>query len=154
MDLKFFDGVPVLWIIDSFSRYAIGKVLRSKEIEEVVKALENEWFLKMGAPASRVWADNGKEFANQCMFSLAKKWGIDIKFGPPYSPWSNGLNERNHALADKVVNCYIRDNPKASLQDAVNQGAWTHNTNTSKAHADHVWDSTKIPLHQGYIKYR
>ena len=40
VDLKFFEGVPVLWIIDSSSRYAIGKVLRTKEMEEVVKALE------------------------------------------------------------------------------------------------------------------
>ena len=67
------------------------------------------------------------------MYTLANKWDIDIKFGPPYAPWSNGLNERNHASADKAVQCFLKDHPRASLQEAVNNGAWTHNTNTSKA---------------------
>ena len=48
MDLKFFSGVPVLWFIDAFSRYAFGKVLKSKEMEEVVKSMEHKWFLKIG----------------------------------------------------------------------------------------------------------
>ena len=96
-------------------------------MDEVVRCVEQEWFLKIEAPATRMWSDNGKEFANRSMYSLARKWGIEIQFGPPYSPWLNGLNERNHASADKAVNGYISDHPRASLQEAVNQGAWTHN---------------------------
>ena len=133
LDLKFFDGIPVLWIIDAYTRYAIGKVLKNKEMEEVVKNVENEWFPKIRAPTSRIWLNNGKEFANQAMYTLAKKWDIDIKFKPPYALWNNRLNECSHASADKAVHCYIKDHPKTSLQEAVNHGAWTHNTNTSKA---------------------
>ena len=36
-------------------------------------------------------------------------------------------------MADKAVHCFLKDHPRAGLQEAVNNGAWTHNTNTSKA---------------------
>ena len=31
------------------------------------------------------------------------KLGIKNEFSPSYSPWSNGLNERNHYSADRIV---------------------------------------------------
>ena len=132
LDLKFFEKIPVLWMIDAFSRFALGVVLKSKEMDEVVRNLENEWFMKFGKPSTRLWTDNGLEFSNKAMAALVKKWGLQIKFGPPYAPFSNGINERNHASADKAVERYLIDNPRAGLQEAVNVGAWTHNTNTTK----------------------
>ena len=76
MDLKFFDGVPVLWMIDAFSRFAVGKVLKSKEADEVIKHLELDWFCTLGRPSSGMWSDNGKEFRNEKMFAFAKKRGL------------------------------------------------------------------------------
>ena len=29
--------------------------------------------------------------------------GISISYGPAYSPWSNGINERNHASCDVTI---------------------------------------------------
>ena len=66
------------------------------------------------------------------MKALVRKWGLSIEFGPPYAPFSNGINKRNHASADKAVERYLMDNPRSGLQEAVNVGAWTHNTNTTK----------------------
>ena len=63
-------------------------------------------------------ADNGKEFDNALMFNLCRKYGIQIKFGPPYSPYANGLNERNHASCDITVRKLRYKNKKLSLQDA------------------------------------
>ena len=103
LDLKFFGKEPVLWMIDAFSRFAIGVVLKNKETDEVVKHLENEWFMKLGKPSTRLWTDNGPEFSNTAMPALVKKWGLPIKFGPPYAPFSNGINKRNHTSADKAV---------------------------------------------------
>ena len=55
-----------------------------------------------------------------------------MKFGPAYSPWSNGLNERNHASADITIRKMMEDK-KVSLTDAlVKAAAWTHNTCVNK----------------------
>ena len=53
------------------------------------------------------------------------KMKLKINFGPIYSPWSNGINERNHYSADQVVK------KKVSFQNIVNMAAWTHNTNVN-----------------------
>ena len=37
MDLKFFNGTPLLWMIDAYTRFAVGKVLKNKEMDEEVK---------------------------------------------------------------------------------------------------------------------
>merc|ERR1712002_220890 len=55
-----------------------------------------------------------------------------VKFGPSYSPWSNGLNERNHASADITIRKLMEDK-RAPLTDAlVKAAAWTHNTLVNK----------------------
>ena len=36
--------------------------------------------------------------------------GIKIEFSPSYSPWSNGLNERNHYSADRIVRKLMVEN--------------------------------------------
>ena len=37
------------------------------------------------------------------MEEMCNKMSLVINFGPAYSPWSNGLNKRNHALADITI---------------------------------------------------
>ena len=52
MDLKQFDGVNVLWLIDSSTRFIQGKVLSNKEAETVVEALNSTWNWKFGFPST------------------------------------------------------------------------------------------------------
>ena len=59
------------------------------------------------------------------------KFGLQIEFGPTYSPWSNGINERNHYSADIVVKKVQETDRKLTLQKAVDLAAWTHNTNVN-----------------------
>ena len=51
IDLKEINGVHILWMICSFTRYAKGVVLKSKEASEVVKGLYFGWFLTFGGPS-------------------------------------------------------------------------------------------------------
>ena len=54
------------------------------------------------------------------------------KFGPAYSPWSNGINERNHASADLTIK-KLMEEKRTSLTDAlVKAAAWAHNTSINK----------------------
>ena len=41
--------------------------------------------------------DHGDELVNDEMPGLRNQCGINIKRTAAYSPWANGLNERNHA---------------------------------------------------------
>ena len=76
----------IWWIIDAFSKYAKGVVLKTKTAEEVVQGLKDGWFWMVWAPRSGVWGDNRTEFANGKMEELCKVWGIKFAAGAPYSP--------------------------------------------------------------------
>ena len=43
------------------------------------------------------------------MDELTSNLGISIKYGLSYSMWSNGLNERNHALCDLTIKKLIEN---------------------------------------------
>ena len=59
--------------------------------------------MNVGFPSQGFFADNGGEFANIKLDKLTSKLGLTVKFGPSYSLWSNGINERNHASADITI---------------------------------------------------
>ena len=62
-----------------------------------------------------LFADNGGDFANIELDEFTSKLGLTIKFGPSYSPWSNGVNKHNHALADLIIKKQIEDRRRCSL---------------------------------------
>ena len=89
----------------------------------------------MGFPSVGSWADNGQEFKNIQKEEFCVKMGISIRFGPPYSPWSNGINERNHASADLTLKKMLDDleKPKLGLtNDLIKLASWVHNSNVNK----------------------
>ena len=100
LDLKQFRGKYVLWAVESFTSLIVRIVLKNKQEDTVVVALETIWCLWFGYPSTGFWGDNGKEFHNKEMIELMSKLGLKIEFGPTYLPWSNGINERNHYSAD------------------------------------------------------
>ena len=59
------------------------------------------------------------------------KLGLEINFTPSYSPWANGINERNHYSCNMVVKKLRMEDENLSLQTAVKMAAWTHNTSVN-----------------------
>merc|ERR1712030_9929 len=93
-----------------------------------ITALTDSWCMNVGFPPREFFVDNGGEFANIKLDELTSKLGLSVKFGPSYSPWSNGINERNHASADITIK-KLMEEKKMPLTDAlVKAAAWTHNT--------------------------
>ena len=80
---------------------------------------------------SRFWAYNGGEFENAKMEEFVNKMGIKIEFTPAYSPWSNGVNERNHYSCDVIIKKVMEEDKKINLQEAVTIASLTHNTNVN-----------------------
>ena len=87
LDLKFFEKIPVLWLVDSCTRFIKGVVLKNKEASTIIKAIHENWICNFGFPSIRFWADNGTEFANISLSELATKAKFEINYGPAYSPW-------------------------------------------------------------------
>ena len=131
LDLKLFGDRYVLWLVDSFTRFIQGCVIKNKQAETVVEAVQSVWCLRFGYPSRGFWADNGNEFQNKDMSEFMSKLGLKIEFGPTYSPWSNGINERNHYSADIIVKKAQETDKNLSLQKAVDLASWTHNTNVN-----------------------
>ena len=65
------------------------------------------------------------------MEELVNKLEINIHFTPVFSPWSNGVNERNHYNCDVIVRKIMDEDKKVILEEAVDMASWTHNTNVN-----------------------
>ena len=63
------------------------------------------------------------------MEKFVNKLGIKIQFTPAFSPWSNGVNERNHYNCDVIVRKIMDEDKKIILEEAVDVASWTQNTN-------------------------
>jgi hypothetical protein len=131
VDLKAMGEKHILWMICSFTKFMKGLVVKDKTAETILKGLHGSWCMDLGFPTIGFWADNGGEFRNAKMEEFVNKLGIKIEFGPSYSPWSNGVNERNHYSCDVIVKKIMEEDKKISLQEAVNMASWTHNTNVN-----------------------
>ena len=62
------------------------------------------------------------------MEEFVNKLGIKIDFTPAFSPWSNGVNERNHYSCDIIVKKAMEEDKKLKLQTAVKMACWIYNT--------------------------
>jgi len=137
MDLKVHsDGNYILWMCDDATRLIRGEVIKNKEPETILAAMEKIWIngygMGPGMPEKYFMSDNGGEFVNSKMLNLCQEAGIRLVKTGSYSPQQNGLNERNHGVADVVIEKLLRENPNLTMQEAVNKAAWSRNSLINK----------------------
>ena len=78
LDSKHFGEKYVLWVVDSFTLFIQGKVIKNKQADTVVDALQTIQYLWFRYPSKGFWADNGNEFQNKEMIELMSKFGLII----------------------------------------------------------------------------
>ena len=81
----------------------VGKLINNERVDTIIQTKLEFWCMSLGFPTSRPFEDNGGEFSNVKLDELTSKPGITVKFGLPHLPWSNGIDEKNHALADLTI---------------------------------------------------
>ena len=64
LDLKEFGSKYVLWMIDSFSRFIVGKLLSNKKADAIIQAIMDSWRMSVGFPSYEFFANYGEEFSN------------------------------------------------------------------------------------------
>ena len=102
MIFKEWKGKYTMNIIDLFSRYTQANFIQSKCKDVFVSKIIELWFPIFGNPDMSLM-DNGGKFENDTMRELGNLFGINMKHTAGYSPWSNSVNEYNHATVDLVL---------------------------------------------------
>ena len=131
LDLKFLSNENklhennkyVLYLIDAFTRYKRAILIKDKEAETIVEGILLGWIQIFGAP-SAVHTDRGSEFLNRQFRSLCEKYQIRVTSTASFSPHQNGLNERNHAYVDFMVQKIQDADPSCKTRIAL---AWACN---------------------------
>ena len=96
---------PNLWylhIIDIFTRFSAGCILKTKQSSEFVNQFLRCWISIYGAP-STLFSDNGGEFNSEIVRDMAANFNIEIKTTAAYSPFSNGILERHNKTLTEIL---------------------------------------------------
>ena len=126
LDLKEYkkNDIYFLHMIDLATRFSRTCITRSKDPKVIVECIITTWLGSgLGAPR-KFLCDNGGEFANNILLDLCENMNIEVMHTSAYSPFSNGICERNHAVIDDMVYKIKADQPELKLEIAV---AWAVN---------------------------
>ena len=103
MDLKKYDNVHLLHLIDHATRLSACAVIKSKSPEAVIRQIFKIWISIYGYPHSFL-SDNREEFSNSKFREMCEKLNINVKTTAAESPLCNGLSERhNKVLTDNIM---------------------------------------------------
>ena len=109
-DLKEWNQSHILYMIDMITRFTRAVFVENKRKETIVNKILDLWVTIFGSP-TMFYSDGGGEFANEELKELGSHFGVLIKHTAAYSPWSDGLNERNHATVDFMLKKMLSENP-------------------------------------------
>ena len=102
--------VPHKWVLhvaDHFSKYSWLHPLHSKETEQVIPALKEQFYL-FGFPTI-LHSDNGGEFKSKKMSEFCKENNIKQVHGAPRNPSTQGLVERNNRTVKENMNNILKE---------------------------------------------
>ena len=125
MDLKVYDekkGIYLQHMIDTFTRFSMVKVIRSKNKEVIIESIFTHWIAIFGRPR-RFLSDNGGEYNNYNFIDMCEKLGVHVITTGAEAAWSNGIVERHHALLSRNLSKIVEETG-CRLETAV---AWATN---------------------------
>ena len=112
------EGPYILYLIDGFTRFKLGRFISGKKGDTVTNAIYLEWF-KLFGPPKFLQSDRGREFMCKELKEMCQLHDVKYTTSPSYSANSNGLCERGHYTVDKMMHRMITADPKISPQAAL-----------------------------------
>ena len=101
----------ILTVTDHFTRWPIAVAIPDKKATTVARVLYEHLITEHGAPR-KILTDQGKEFVNEAVGLMCKKWGIKKVETGGYNPQANGACERFHRwLNSAMTQLYDRKSP-------------------------------------------
>ena len=107
-----------LHMVDEFTRYSNAVIIKSKSV--VPQAFLRFWISLFGPPKT-VFTDNGGEFVAEAIYDVCAAFNIKQDTTPGYSPWSNGLCERQNQILTQMIH-KVKDEQKCTWETAL---AWS-----------------------------
>lgn len=108
MDLVIIKDVPVLNVVDKFSRHSYSRVIPNKTQMAVINGLKD--IFKDRHPKAMVM-DNGPEFKGKDTKKYLTDLGIKSIYTTPHNPQANGLVERNNGTIKRIFEKMELKNP-------------------------------------------
>ena len=147
--------VAILYFHDEFTKLTKGQVINDKGKDTIIKAIETKWIygggMGPGHPSRGFVSDNGGEFLNEEMIDFAAALDITIRMTAASSPWMNGGCERSHATVDRIVEKILEDDPKISIQKAVDLACFVKKSEINKSGFSSIQLTCgKSPFFPGY----
>ena len=118
--------VCILHCIDLATRLSAACVANSKDPKHIVDNLVKTWLNVFGAPV-KIYTDNGGEFANKKLVELIENLGIEFKATAAESSFSNGINERHHAIIKSILDKIRHDHNKTSVDIVLSYAVFAKN---------------------------
>ena len=124
----------VLDIIDHFSKWYYGYLLKTKEAAEVLKKIE--MFIESFGKCKILQVDNGTEFKNKLLEGYCKENNIKLIHSSPYHPQTNGVCEVVHKEIRKYIYTeFFKNKNNFNVEDEL--------FNKIKIHNNKIHSSTK-----------
>lgn len=102
----------ILVISDYFSKFSVFLPLRTATAKNVIKALEEQFFLIYGVPEFII-VDNGVQYSRSSDFNnFLKEYGVTPLFNALYTPHQNP-SERVNRVLKTVLSSYVEENHKS-----------------------------------------
>ena len=110
MDLKEINGFRISHLIDHATRYSAATIVKSKskQKEEIIKAIFKIWITLFGPP-NEILSDNGGEFDSDLLRDLPDLLNVFIRTTPGESPRSNGISEKYNAILGNMIKKLLID---------------------------------------------
>ncbi|XP_072169476.1 uncharacterized protein [Diadema setosum] len=97
-------------------QFSKSKVIRRKTPKVIVESIPTEWIAVRFGPPKKFLVDNGGELSNAEYRELTEQLNIEVCTTAAYSPWSNGICERNHYVVDICVQKMMEEDPQMNLE--------------------------------------
>ena len=108
MDLKKWGDKWILHLIDMFSRLSISTFISRKRPSDVIDKIMTCWVGAGFGVMEAILTDNGGEFNADEIREVASILNVEVLTTAAYSPFQNGLCERNHAVVDMMLSNWDR----------------------------------------------
>lgn len=122
MDLKQYEGLWILHMIDMWSRYTVSIFIKRKRPKDVIDGMMRHWVGVFGVMGA-LFTDNGGEFNSDEMREVASILNIRVCTTAGMSPFQNGLCERVHAVTDRMLVKLAAENKGVELETLL---AWAN----------------------------
>ncbi|KAL5007820.1 hypothetical protein ScPMuIL_016626 [Solemya velum] len=122
MDLKQYEGLWILHMIDMWSRYTVSIFIKRKRPKDVIDGMMRHWVGVFGVMGA-LFTDNGREINSDEMREVASILNIRVCTTAGMSPFQNGLCKRVHAVTDRMLVKLAAENKGVELETLL---AWAN----------------------------